>query len=190
MSDAATEDLYEFLQVSPSVDQETLGSVFRHMAKRFHPDNQDSGDADRFRRLVQAFEVLSDPVRRAQYDARREERLSARWRIFDPEIAGDDVAMDRRIRLGILSLLYVARRSDADSPGMGIIDMERVLGCPEHHMKFHIWYLKENGWIQRLDDGRWSITAAGVDRVIDLGGPIHGGRRRLSSGNRTDTAAA
>jgi hypothetical protein len=50
---------------------------------------------------------------------------------------------------------------------MGIIDLERLLGCPRKHMEFHVWYLKEKGWIVRADDGRFAITASGVDAVIE-----------------------
>jgi hypothetical protein len=63
------------------------------------------------------------------------------------------------------------------------VDLERLLGCPEEHMKFHIWYLKENGWLQRLDNGTLAITASGVDRVLDLGGPSPGSPTLLGSGN-------
>jgi hypothetical protein len=54
---------------------------------------------------------------------------------------------------------------------VGIVTLERLLGCPEDHLKFHIWYLKENGLIQRMEDGTLAITAVGVDRVIGSGGP-------------------
>jgi hypothetical protein len=64
-------------------------------------------------------------------------------------------------------LLYSARRHDPSNPGVGIIDLERLLGCPREHMEFHVWYLKEKRWIQRADDGRFAITAGGVDAVIE-----------------------
>jgi hypothetical protein len=43
--------------------------------------------------------------------------------------------------------------------------MEKMLGWPEKILEFHIWYLKEKGWIQRTDTGGYAITAAGVDIV-------------------------
>jgi hypothetical protein len=165
-------DHYEVLQLSPRADEETLQRVFRHLAKRFHPDNRETGNAERFKDVMEAFRVLSDPELRAAYDARYEEQ-QAQWRVFDQESALDAVAGDRRLRAAILALLYTARRNDAERPGIGIIDLERLLGCPEQHMKFHIWYLKENGWIQRLEDGTLALTAPGVDRVLENGGPNH-----------------
>jgi hypothetical protein len=47
----------------------------------------------------------------------------------------------------------------------------RVSHRPEEHMKFHIWYLKENGWIQRIENGMLAITVTGVDWVLEHGGP-------------------
>ncbi len=52
-------------------------------------------------------------------------------------------------------------------PGVGIIHLEELLGLPEKEMEFHIWYLKEKGWIQRDETGGFAITANGVDEIIE-----------------------
>lgn len=184
MADRETPDYYDILQVSPRADRDTIDRVFRHLAKRYHPDNADSGDTDRFNAVVEAFRVLSDAERRADYDARYTQVREEQWRIFDQESTGDHVEEDRRIRSGILSALYAARRDDVDKPGMGILELERLIGCPEEHMKFHIWYLKENGWLSRLDNGKLAITASGVDRVMEIGTPGPGSAaRQLTAGS-------
>lgn len=179
----STADHYEVLQVSPRADQDTIHRVFRHLAKRYHPDNKHSGDDERFRLILEAFRVLSEPELRAGYDARYEQQREARWRIFDQDTAVDDIAADRRVRTAILSALYAARRGDPDRAGIGVYDLERLLGCPEAHMKFHVWYLKENGWIKPLENGTLAITASGVDRVLELGGPVAGGTPLLPAGS-------
>jgi curved DNA-binding protein CbpA len=183
MPDSDAVDHYEVLQLSPRADQDTVQRVFRHLAKRLHPDNAESGDGVRFAQVMQAFEVLSHPESRAKYDARYEIQREARWRIFDQATAENDVAGDRRVRTAILSLLYTARRNDAERPGIGMLELERVLGCPEQHMTFHLWYLKENGWLERLENGTIAITASGVDRVLDLGGPVKDSMHLLERGN-------
>jgi curved DNA-binding protein CbpA len=171
MADFETPDHYEILQVSPRADQDTLQRVFRHLAKRYHPDNPDSGDAIRFKQLVESFQVLSDPAQRAQFDVHYAQIHAERWRIFDQKTVIDDVEADRRIRNALLSILYTAARHDAEKPGLGVLDLERMLDCPEEHMRFHIWYLKENGWIRRTESGTLAITANGVDLVLERGGP-------------------
>jgi curved DNA-binding protein CbpA len=184
MADISAPDHYEVLQLSPRADQTTIQRVFRHLAKRYHPDNQESGDADRFKQVMDAFEVLSDPARRAQYDARYQDLREAHWRIFDQETAGNDVVADRRVRDALLSILYTARRNDAERPGLGVIELERLLGCPEQHMRFHLWYLKQNGWIERTESGTYAVTASGVDQVLDRGGPMQPGKLLLEPGER------
>jgi hypothetical protein len=182
MDDLENADHYEVLQVSPRADHETIQRVFRHLAKRFHPDNTDSGDPERFKVVMEAFRVLSQPKLRAKYDTAYEQVRETRWRIFDQETSANDVAADRRVRVAALSLLYAARRNDPDRPGIGVVELERLLGCPEEHMKFHLWYLRENGWIQRTESGALAITATGVDRVLDLGGPAKQGLPLLEPG--------
>lgn len=188
MSDPGTADHYEVLQVSPRADLDTIHRVFRHLAKRFHPDNAESGDPARFRDLVEAFEVLSDPQRRAAYDVVHSERTEHSWHVFDQQTALNDVAADRRLREALLAILYAARRNDAERPGVGEVELERLLGCPEVHMRFHIWYLKENGLIKRMENGTLAITAVGVDLVLTAGGPAHRHMHLLDAGAPKDGA--
>ncbi len=160
-------DHYENLQISPNADLETVERVFRLLAKRYHPDNDQTGDAEKFNILYESYSILSDPERRAAYDAKYEQDLASRWKIAEEASQSEGFEDDNRIRQGVLSLLYVARRQDTLNSGMGVMEMERLLGCPEHLMDFHVWYLKEKNWIQRTDTGGYSITADGVDKVGD-----------------------
>src|SRR5215210_6896015 len=120
-------DHYECLQVSPRADRDTIERVFRHLAKRYHPDNRDSGNTDVFSRIVEAYRVLGDPEQRARYDIAHEQMKAAHWRIFDQETTRSEIVADARIRDAILALLYVARRNDCMNPGIGAIELERTL---------------------------------------------------------------
>jgi curved DNA-binding protein len=177
-----TTDYYEVLQVSPRADRETIERVYRHLANRYHPDNQDSGDTEKFTELTTAYRTLSNPEERATYDVNYERIRETRWRIFDQQSAVSDIAADARIRTGILSLLYVARRNNNAEPGVGIIELERLLSCSNEILKFQMWYMRENGWIERLTTGHFAITAPGVDKLFALGGPPTGKRNLLRKG--------
>jgi len=159
------EDYYEALQLNPNADQDTIQRVFRLLAKRYHPDNRETGDADRFNRLLKAYEVLSHAADRAKYDARYFANRSAEWKIFDRNTSGTEE--DKRIFQAVLSMLYIARRRNARHPGLGIIEIEKMLGCPSEYLEFHIWYLKEKQWIERTENGQLAITVAGVERVCE-----------------------
>lgn len=61
--------LYETLQVQPSADSEIIQAAYRRLILRNHPDRNNSADAQEMtQRLNRAYEILSDPVRRAAYD--------------------------------------------------------------------------------------------------------------------------
>jgi curved DNA-binding protein CbpA len=61
--------LYEVLMVHPRADQDVITVVYRHLAKRFHPDRDPSPEAQsRMAELNEAYEVLDDPEKRARYD--------------------------------------------------------------------------------------------------------------------------
>ena len=183
-------DFYETLQLSPRADRDTIERVFRHLAKRYHPDNLDSGDADTFSGIVEAYRVLTDPEERARYDIAYERVKVAQWRIFDQETTHSEVVSDARIRNAILALTYAARRNDNANPGVGSLELERTLGCPESLMAFHLWYLREQGLIQRDHSGRFAITAAGVSLVLESGGPVKPDSHRLSAGEMIEVQEA
>ena len=147
MTDAFN-DHYEVLQLSPCADSETIERVYRLLAKRYHPDNRDSGDELQFRAVRGAYDVLRDPERRAAFDARRDELVRATWRIFDQEAFPGQVEDDERIFRGVLSLLYVMRRRDPTSGGLGSISLEEMLGVPREHLEFPLWYMRKRGLIE------------------------------------------
>lgn len=184
MPDKPLIDYYEILQVSPRADRETIERVFRHLANRYHPDNQDSGDADKFAALVEAHDTLTDAAQRAAYDVSYETMRESRWRIFNQDSATSEIANDARVRLAMLSLLYVARRNNQLEPGIGVIELERLLSVPDQLLQFHMWYLRENGWVERLTTGQYAITAPGVDKLFELGGPYKTGPYLLKEGEK------
>ena len=183
MSDSPLPDYYEILQVSSRADNETIERVFRHLAKRYHPDNLDSGNSAKFAELSTAYDVLSDPAQRASYDVRYAHVREARWKIFNQDTATSEIANDSRIRLAILSLLYVARRNNILEPGIGTVELERILSVPREILDFQMWYLRENSWVERLTTGQYAITAPGIDKLFELGGPAKSGPHLLREGD-------
>jgi curved DNA-binding protein CbpA len=158
-------DYYDLLQLSPNADDDTIHRVFRHLAKKCHPDSKDGGDPERFRRLVQAHRTLTEGETRAAYDAKYQEYWNRKWRVASEASDGSAFAEDHETREKLLSLLYVQRRRDMRTPGLGEYEMARLLRIPVELVEFHIWYLREKGWVQRIDTGQLAISANGVDSI-------------------------
>lgn len=62
--------LYQILNVAPDADAEQIRTAYRTLARQYHPDyNPDDSHAEgAFKAITRAYEVLSDPGRRARYD--------------------------------------------------------------------------------------------------------------------------
>lgn len=157
-------DHYEILQISANAEPETVHRVYRLLAQRCHPDNKETGNATRFRALTEAYEVLSDPERRAQYDAVHQHFWRERWKIVEASSSGEvDVRGEQVARLTLLELLYTRRRTEPQKPGMSMLDIEAVVGRPREHLDFSIWYLISKRYVMRGDDSALTITAEGVE---------------------------
>jgi len=69
MAATAKRDYYEVLGVPRDADAKTIKDAFRKLAMQYHPDrNKEPGAEERFKEIAEAYAVLSDPRKRADYD--------------------------------------------------------------------------------------------------------------------------
>src|SRR5947199_9931143 len=66
----SSEDLYVMLQVRRTASVDEIKRAFRKLARRYHPDINpgDRHAEDRFKRITEAYDILSDPLKREFYD--------------------------------------------------------------------------------------------------------------------------
>ena len=77
-------DYYEVLGVPPTASEEEIRKAFRRLAMEWHPDrNPDPQASERFKEINEAYQVLSDPVKRAEYDRARAVRSATVGRGFE-----------------------------------------------------------------------------------------------------------
>jgi len=74
-------DYYKILQVHPEAGEEVIKRAYKVLAIRYHPDKHKSDRgkwaAEKFKDLSEAYRVLSDPVKRREYDRRDHSEQSA-----------------------------------------------------------------------------------------------------------------
>ena len=122
--------------------------------------------------------ALSDAEKRAAFDAKYENTRNQKLQTLSKISSSEGFENDQQIRHAILSILYIDRRQNPNDSGVGPFILEQLLGWPEKIIEFHIWYLKEKGWIQRVDTGGYAITADGVE-IVEGEGLILGKDRLL-----------
>lgn len=156
---------YEFLQISPNADPETIHRVFQFLAARLHPDNPRTGDAEKFILLKQAYEVLSDPASRAEYDAACAKRAAQQAPLSSSIDFMDNLDGELNRRLALLALLYTRRRTHPEAPEVSLFEVEKRMGFPRDYLEFTVWYVHKKGYISRADNSAFTLTAEGVDFV-------------------------
>ena len=162
----ATDDYYEILQISPSAEPETIHRVYRLLAQRLHPDNTETGNGAAFRSISEAYQVLSDPERRAKYDVTHAQNRQARWRLVSTGVQSEnDFEAEQVIRMTVLEVLYTRRRVEPTSPGMSPGELESLIGRAREQLEFTLWYLTQKKYVTRNDRSELLVTSDGIDHL-------------------------
>jgi len=75
-------DYYEILGIEPEADAKAVKTAYRRLARKYHPDVSTEREAEKhFKEVAEAYEVLSDDTKRAEYD---QLRRSGGGRSFEP----------------------------------------------------------------------------------------------------------
>jgi curved DNA-binding protein CbpA len=156
---------YEFLQISPNAEADTIHRVYRFLAIRFHPDNPETGDTGKFILLQKAYEVLSDFALRAQYDTACNDGVHQPAPFSESVDFMDSLDGEVNRRLAVLALLYIRRRKDHDRPAVSLFEIEKRMGFPREYLEFTLWYLQRKLYISRADNADFVLLAEGVDYV-------------------------
>jgi curved DNA-binding protein len=158
-------DYYELMQISPNAELDTVQRVFRMLVTRYHPDNPHTGNLNKFLRLRQAYETLSDPLKRASYDTSYSCRNVEPLPIFELKEFTVGLEGEPNRRMGGLCLLYHRRRTNPELPGLSILDLEQMMGFPREHLMFTAWCLLEKQYVKTMGNSDLVITAEGIDYI-------------------------
>lgn len=64
----AKRDYYEVLGVSKTASKDEIKSAYRKLAKKYHPDNKETGDEAKFKEVQEAYDILFDDQKRDAYN--------------------------------------------------------------------------------------------------------------------------
>ena len=125
-------NLYEYLQVTPRAEASVIQAAYRALARRYHPDITTSANGARaMREINAAYHVLSDPERRARYDAHRArlDRASGARRTAAARRRAADAAADPRI--GVTPFISVQRTPGAPGsrPILATVTLTLLVVC-------------------------------------------------------------
>ena len=163
--DAASKvDHYTLLQVSTTAEPCTIDAAYEFLSRRYHPHNYSTANPLIYERLVEAYQVLSDPVKRTAYES---ERTVSK---HGPAVTKGDRnrAIIRGIRNEMLDMLYWRRVESPYKPVITIHEFETILKLPKEQMEFNLWFLRDKGFIARSDNACFVITAEGVAAAEEL----------------------
>nr|MDO8133774.1 molecular chaperone DnaJ [Candidatus Njordarchaeum guaymaensis] len=116
-------DYYEVLGVSKDASKDEIKRAYRELALKYHPDrNKSPGAEEKFKELSEAYAVLSDDEKRAQYDRFGHAGISGRWSAEDIFRGGDfeDIFRDLGFRFrGFDNIfdMFFGRRGTYESSG-------------------------------------------------------------------------
>ena len=162
-------DYYEVLQVRPTCDATILEKAYRHLAQMYHPDHAETADVGKFQSVTEAYAVLRDPNKRAEYD--QEYRRLGKGTVHSFPVNEDiwidekDAVADAEIHEKILFFLYKRRREHPEDPGVLSYHVQGLTKCSDESFEFHTWYLKSKGYLEITQQSELAITIEGVDHV-------------------------
>jgi molecular chaperone DnaJ len=143
----AQRDYYEVLGVPRNADEKAIKDVFRRLALQYHPDrNKEPGAEEKFKEIAEAYAVLSDPKKRAEYDREGFAAVSG----FTPEdlFGGIDfgdvfggLGFDFDRGGGLFDRFFGRRRRAGPARGANVevelvVPLERVLTGGEETVRF------------------------------------------------------
>ncbi|MEQ1883606.1 MAG: DnaJ domain-containing protein [Bryobacteraceae bacterium] len=157
------QDHYEVLGVEPKAELEIIEGAYAALAQKYQPKNPETGDEEAFEAVNLAYEILSNPVLRKEFDKLKgtgnEEAA--------PQFAGLDffVSLGREVslRMALLCVLYDRRRSSPFRPSLSMRHLEMMLAATSEELIFALWYLKQRHLVTSDDKSSLQISVEGMD---------------------------
>jgi len=156
------QDHYVVLGIEPQSDSETIQAAYAALTRKYGIDSEE-WDETKLERVHRAFEVLSDPVQRREFD----KIVGATAVEPTPKFSGagffDGLARQGALRSALLCILYDRRRTNPFKPSIAMRVLEGMIEASEEQLNFALWYLKQRSWVTTDDKSSLQISVDGMD---------------------------
>jgi curved DNA-binding protein CbpA len=157
------QDHYEVLGIDPKSDSDTIQRAYAKLVQEYHPNNADTGDKTKFEAVNLAYEILSDPLLKREFDKLKGIAQDE----GPPKFSGldffDALGRETGLRTALLCVLYDRRRTKPFTPSLSMRHIEGILGATAEEMNFALWYLKQRSLVANDDKSSLQITVEGMD---------------------------
>ncbi len=156
------QDHYEVLGVDHKAGSDAIQASYARMAEKYHPKTGILPDAEKFESITLAFEVLSDPELRSEFN-----KLKGIGGDEKPKFSGapffEAYRRDGQLRVGLLCVLYDRRRTKPFTPSLSMRHIEAIFNASSQELNFALWYLKQRDLVVADDKSSLQITVNGMD---------------------------
>jgi hypothetical protein len=160
------QDHYEVLGVEHRAGTDAIQSAYARLSAKYNPQGGSAPDHEKFEAVTLAFEVLSDPELRGDFD-----KLKGIGGDEKPRFSGlaffDAYLRDVHLRVALLCVLYDRRRTKPFTPSLSMRNLENIFNVTSVELNFALWYLKQRELVTMDDKSSLMITTPGIDYLRD-----------------------
>ena len=157
------QDQYAVLGLDPKSDSETIQRAYSKLAQKYHPNNPETANKEKFEAVNMAYEVLCDPLLRREFDKLKgigQEEGTPRFSGF---AFFEALGREAVLRNALLCILYDRRMSKPFTPSLSLRHVEGMLEATSEELSSALWYLKQRGYAASDDKSKLLITVDGMD---------------------------
>jgi len=156
------QDHYEVLGVDHKAGSDAIQISYARLADKYNPRTGAMPDVEKYESILLAFEVLSDPELRGDFD-----KLKGIGEEDKPKFSGmpffEAYQRDTHLRIALLCVLYDRRRSKPFTPALSMRHLEAIFGASTQELNLALWYLKQRELVLADDKSSLQITVNGMD---------------------------
>ncbi len=157
------QDHYTILGVDPKATLEAIQTAYARLERKYNVNTPESGDQDKLDSVKLAFEVLSDPVLRLEFDKIKGIDQDDANLMFAGLEFFDALGRQAGLRAAMLCILYDRRRKKPSKPSLSIRHIEGMIHATNDELNFSLFYLKQKGLVVGDDKSNLQITVDGMD---------------------------